>query len=87
VLRGDAVEYGGTPELMSTYARLARDAGARIIGGCCGTSAAHLCAMRDALDGHVVGRLPAIVDIEIALGPIARPKSDAPRERRTRRER
>jgi len=32
----------GTPELMAEYSRLALDAGARIIGGCCGTSAAHL---------------------------------------------
>jgi 5-methyltetrahydrofolate--homocysteine methyltransferase len=32
--------------------RMALDAGARIIGGCCGTSPRHLRAMRDALDAH-----------------------------------
>ena len=46
-----AIHYHGTPELMAEYARFARDAGARIIGGCCGTSPAHVAAMVTALDG------------------------------------
>ena len=45
------IAYDGTPELMAEYARLAFAAGARIIGGCCGTTAVHLRAMRDALSG------------------------------------
>lgn len=45
--------YSGTPPLMAEYARLAIDAGARIVGGCCGTSPAHLAAMRAAIDTHV----------------------------------
>jgi len=45
--------YSGTPPLMAEYARLAVDAGARIVGGCCGTSPAHLAAMRRAIDTHV----------------------------------
>jgi 5-methyltetrahydrofolate--homocysteine methyltransferase len=45
--------YSGTPPLMAEYARLAVDAGARIVGGCCGTSPAHLAAMRTAIDTHV----------------------------------
>ena len=36
--RGAEIYYSGTPELMSEYARLAINSGARIIGGCCGTS-------------------------------------------------
>jgi methionine synthase I (cobalamin-dependent) len=32
------IHYTGTPELMADYARIALDAGAKIIGGCCGTS-------------------------------------------------
>src|SRR3546814_16480872 len=35
---GGEIEYSGTPELMADYARLALDAGVRIIGGCCGTT-------------------------------------------------
>ncbi|MEL6317980.1 MAG: betaine--homocysteine S-methyltransferase, partial [Pseudomonadota bacterium] len=37
-----AVVYDGTPSLMGEYAKLARRSGARIIGGCCGTTATHL---------------------------------------------
>ena len=40
-----AIRYDGTPELMADYARFALDAGARIIGGCCGTTPEHLRAM------------------------------------------
>ena len=33
------IHYDGTPDLMADYAVLARDCGATIIGGCCGTHA------------------------------------------------
>lgn len=42
--------YSGTPELMARYTTLAADAGASIIGGCCGTTPEHLKAMRQAID-------------------------------------
>ncbi len=45
-----AIHYHGTPELMAEYALFARDLGAKIIGGCCGTSPAHVAAMVAALD-------------------------------------
>ncbi len=44
------ISYDGTPEIMADYACMARDAGARIIGGCCGTKPVHIAAMRHALD-------------------------------------
>ena len=44
-----AIHYHGTPELMADYALFARDMGAKIIGGCCGTSPAHVAAMTAAL--------------------------------------
>ena len=47
------ISYGGEPALMARYACLAYDAGARIIGGCCGSTAEHVRAMREALDQHV----------------------------------
>jgi len=53
-----AIRYDGTPDLMANYVHLAIDAGARIIGGCCGTSPEHLAAMRKALDSHVAGPRP-----------------------------
>jgi methionine synthase I (cobalamin-dependent) len=66
-----SIVYNGTPELMSVYARMARDAGARIIGGCCGTSAKHLRAMRDALEAHGKGAAPQLEDIVSALGDVS----------------
>jgi len=66
-----AIEYNGTPELMAEYARLAVDAGANIIGGCCGTTPAHLRAMREALDNHSAQSSPSLETIESALGEVS----------------
>lgn len=62
------IHYDGTPELMADYARLARDAGAKLIGGCCGTTPDHLREMRTALESHVVGAKPALEVIADKLG-------------------
>jgi methionine synthase I (cobalamin-dependent) len=67
------IRYDGTPEIMAAYARLARDAGARVIGGCCGTTADHVRAMVVALAGSPRGPVPERAAIEAALGPIAAP--------------
>ncbi len=66
-----AIVYNGTPELMAVYARLALDAGARIIGGCCGTSPKHLRAMRDALEAHTPAPSPELDAIVSALGEVS----------------
>jgi 5-methyltetrahydrofolate--homocysteine methyltransferase len=66
-----AIIYDGTPELMAEYAVLARDSGARIIGGCCGTMAPHLRAMRHALDTRPAGERPTLEAIVAALGPLS----------------
>lgn len=63
--------YNGTPELMAVYARMALDAGARIIGGCCGTSPKHLKAMHDALVAHTKGASPELEQIIGQLGEIS----------------
>jgi 5-methyltetrahydrofolate--homocysteine methyltransferase len=65
-----AIRFDGTPELMAEYARLSFDAGARIIGGCCGTSPDHLRVMREALEAHVRGPRPDLATIETRLGAI-----------------
>ena len=67
--RGAEIYYSGTPTLMADYARLARDAGARIIGGCCGTSCEHLAAMRQALDSYEPGPRPSLETIVERIGP------------------
>ncbi|MCR8547327.1 betaine--homocysteine S-methyltransferase [Salipiger sp. P9] len=62
------IHYNGTPELMADYAVLARDAGARIIGGCCGTMPEHLRAMRAALETRPKGPRPTLETVAQALG-------------------
>ena len=62
------IHYDGTPELMADYAVLARDCGATIIGGCCGTTPDHLRAMREALENRPKGAAPALDTIADALG-------------------
>lgn len=70
---GDRTDYSGTPELMADYARLAIDAGARIVGGCCGTTPAHLAAMRRAVDGHSPGARPDLARVTAMLGELVSP--------------
>ncbi len=85
------IHYDGTPELMGQYAAMARDAGATIIGGCCGTMPAHLRKMREALDNGPRGERPTLDQIVSALGPFTSASDgtgdEAAPERRTRRRR
>lgn len=88
--RGSEIHYSGTPPLMAEYARLAADAGAKIIGGCCGTTCGHLAAMRVALDEHSLRDRPTLDLIIERIGPLrnktANEGPSAPaRERRSRR--
>ena len=62
------IHYDGTPDLMADYAVLARDCGARIIGGCCGTTPEHLRKMREALETREPGPRPSLDQITAALG-------------------
>ena len=62
------IHYDGTPELMAEYAVMARNAGATIIGGCCGTTADHLRAMRASLEASVKGPAPDLADVAAKLG-------------------
>jgi 5-methyltetrahydrofolate--homocysteine methyltransferase len=62
------IHYDGTPELMAEYAVLARDCGAKIIGGCCGTMPEHLRSMRAALESRPQGPRPTLETITETLG-------------------
>lgn len=48
-LQGDSFVFDGTPEEMAAYAVEMRDLGFTVIGACCGSTPAHIAAMRDAL--------------------------------------
>jgi len=69
--RDGHIHYTGTPDLMADYARIALDSGAKIIGGCCGTSPEHLAAMRKSLEGYTKGTRPSIELVEQRLGPVS----------------
>jgi 5-methyltetrahydrofolate--homocysteine methyltransferase len=83
------IHYDGTPELMAKYAVLARDAGAKIIGGCCGTQTDHLRAMKAALESTPRGPAPTLDRIAAEIGGFSSDSDgtgdDAPAARRPRR--
>ena len=72
---------------MSDYVRLAIDGGAKIVGGCCGTSFEHLAAMRKALDGHVKAARPTLETIVGRIGPMRNKPANADAGGEGRRER
>jgi 5-methyltetrahydrofolate--homocysteine methyltransferase len=85
--QGTECVYSGTPEQMAKYATLAIDAGARIVGGCCGTTPEHVAAMRAAIDTYVRGERPTIETVVREVGPLtnAPPSRNVERPARTAR--
>jgi methionine synthase / methylenetetrahydrofolate reductase(NADPH) len=53
---GERLIYLSSPAYMADYAARMVSAGARMVGGCCGTTPQHVRAMREALDRLVPGR-------------------------------
>jgi 5-methyltetrahydrofolate--homocysteine methyltransferase len=49
VLQGDRFQYDVSPDEMAAHARRLRDLGVDVIGGCCGSTPAHIAAMSAAL--------------------------------------
>ena len=87
---GAEIEYTGNPHLMGEYATLAIDSGARIVGGCCGTSPEHLAEMRRRIDAHERGETPELDHIVATVGPLTNTVSsdgtdNSPPQRRRRR--
>jgi homocysteine S-methyltransferase len=71
LLGGKVVYPHATPEYFAEFAAHARDLGARLIGGCCGTTPTEIAAIRAAIDaGRTVRtRLDADVrEVAVALG-------------------
>lgn len=78
------ISYDGTPEIMADYACMARDAGARIIGGCCGTDPVHIAAMRHALDTRPRNEKPDHDLIQEILGNVTKTSKEETKQRRKR---
>ncbi|MCS5592927.1 MAG: betaine--homocysteine S-methyltransferase [Gammaproteobacteria bacterium] len=69
--REGEIVYTGTEKLMAEYVHLALNAGAKIVGGCCGTSFEHVRAMRKAMDDHQMNSQPSMADIESKVGEMS----------------
>ncbi len=70
VWEGTRIRYTASPKQMSDYARIACDAGAKIVGGCCGTRFEHVKRMREAIDRYQPGIRPTIADVTEHLGEV-----------------
>jgi methionine synthase I (cobalamin-dependent)/5,10-methylenetetrahydrofolate reductase len=80
---GERLIYLSSPPYMAEYAARMVTAGARLVGGCCGTTPAHIAAMRAALDTVAPARrmtapaaAPARVTVvrdDTGIAPAARP--------------
>jgi len=53
---GERLMYLSSPTYMADYAARMITAGARMVGGCCGTTPQHIRAMREAVDRHAPQR-------------------------------
>src|SRR5947207_149326 len=71
-LAGGRVIYPhATPEYFAEFAAHARDLGAKVIGGCCGTTPAEIAAIRSAVEDERTPRAPLVFEspeLVVALG-------------------
>lgn len=84
------IQYSASPERMAEYALSMRNIGVDVIGGCCGSTPAHIGAMRQALDGAVgqpVAGPDATMLAESALEDASSRAARSADRRRARRQR
>ncbi len=72
------IHFDGTPELMRDYAVMARNGGALLIGGCCGSAAEHVAQMQDALNSNEKQDVPLTREaIEAKFGAAGAPDNES----------
>jgi methionine synthase / methylenetetrahydrofolate reductase (NADH) len=69
--------YVSTPPYFADYAQRFAGAGVRLIGGCCGTTPAHIAAMREALADALPAFTPALWPVA-AISTAEAPAPEAP---------
>src|SRR5213593_3840568 len=67
---GERLIYLSSPAYMAEYAERMVDAGARLVGGCCGTTPQHIAAMREVLDRRRPPR-PETRQATVTISPVA----------------
>jgi methionine synthase I (cobalamin-dependent)/5,10-methylenetetrahydrofolate reductase len=70
---GRLIYPNATPDYFAEFAAQARDLGARIIGGCCGTTPAQIAAIREALEERREPGVPLVTLERDVLAPAAKP--------------
>jgi homocysteine S-methyltransferase len=76
---GGRIMYPANPDYFGEYTRAFCEAGASLIGGCCGTTPQHIAVMRAVLDrepegcGPAIGELAVIPEAEEGLAPPDQP--------------
>jgi homocysteine S-methyltransferase len=81
---GGRIMYAAPPEYFGDYALAFVEAGARLIGGCCGTTPEHITHMRAALDDPA-RRAPALTRLPVDEATGAGPSDALPATRLARR--
>src|SRR5690349_17602913 len=66
---GDRKIYLASPEYMASFARRMIEAGARFVGGCCGTTPEHIKKIRDYVASVVPRHQPLVVSRETVTTP------------------
>ncbi|PYP54107.1 MAG: bifunctional homocysteine S-methyltransferase/methylenetetrahydrofolate reductase [Gemmatimonadetes bacterium] len=66
---GDRKIYLASPEYMASYARRMIEAGARVVGGCCGTTPEHIKKIRDYVASVVPRHQPVVQSRETVAPP------------------
>ncbi len=61
--------YGSTPAYFAEYARRFAESGVQLIGGCCGTTPAHIAAMREALSSYLPAPVTTFAASATRLAP------------------
>ena len=78
--------YPTSSESMTDYARLALDAGARIVGACCGSVPEHIAQIRGVVDTHAPADRLDLSLVGSLLGETPRESEGRPRRKRRRRD-
>ncbi|MBI4609896.1 MAG: bifunctional homocysteine S-methyltransferase/methylenetetrahydrofolate reductase [Candidatus Rokubacteria bacterium] len=75
---GERLMYLSSPAYMAEYAGRMLEAGARIVGGCCGTTPEHIRAMRKVVDRRrsvsITARRPSVVPVRREEAPLVSPQ-------------
>ncbi|MBN2147853.1 MAG: bifunctional homocysteine S-methyltransferase/methylenetetrahydrofolate reductase [Anaerolineales bacterium] len=78
---GGRIMYPANPDYFGEYALAFCEAGANIIGGCCGTTPQHIAAMHAALAQHSLGCAPSLSELAM---PVETPERLESPERQSR---